>query len=152
MGSHPLPRTINRRSSVVPSLIGLLVVAVCCTGCPAGLAVTYTSLTIVEKRVASAAERFPAYSEAKQLAMLEAAATRPEYSAAVTAWREKRETAVRAIEGTHASVKLARDGIADVRAGLRKASELSTWIAPTIRAAQNLFPLLAALGWTEDAQ
>lgn len=152
MRPQRFPSTILGRSARVLSVICLFLLAGLASACAEGVAGSYNLLTAVERRVNRAAERFPAYSEAKQQALLDASATRPEYNAAAGAWREKRELGVRAIEGTHATVKLARGGIADVRAGLRNAKELSTWIGPALRAAQNLFPLLEALGWREDAQ
>jgi hypothetical protein len=149
MRSELSPSMIWFRSLFALAAIAAFAVAAC--GCAGGLAATYATLTGTERIVERAASRFPEYSEQKQQVLLDAAKTRAEYDQAAAAWRKKREPAVKAIEGAQALLQLARDGIADVRAGLKNPAELGGWVTAAIDAARNLAPVLAALGFDPGA-
>lgn len=115
-------------------------------GCTSAYTTTAASLIVAEKTVQAAAEQFPTVDRLKRGAIVHDAKTQPEGAAALIAWNETAEKAMKAIEGAQASVQLAADGLKGVHDGLRSPGELSTWIAPAIRVGVDLTKLLDALG------
>lgn len=123
-----------------------LTVVLLTSGCATGMKAAYGSLASAEALVVGVSRELPAYSEAHQRGLVEAARTAEEARIAVAEWRAKRETIVKAIEGGHASVQLARDAIHDIEKGIREKSQLADWIAPALRAVLNLRNVLKAVG------
>ncbi len=116
-------------------------------GCGTGMKTAYGSLSSAEALVVAVSRELPAYSEAHQRRLVEAAGNDEEAArSAVKAWRERREHIVKAIEGGHASVQLARDAIHDIEKGVREKHEIQDWIAPALRAVLNLRNVLKAVG------
>lgn len=126
----------------------LLIVALLCTGCASALSASYKSLATVDKLVGAAAVAVPQLDQTMQVQIVRDAVSFDDGSGKLKTWREKIAPAYKAVEGAHAAVQLARDGIKDVAAGLRKPSDLGGWISAALNAAQNLVVLLAAVGIT----
>ncbi len=127
--------------------LGVIILsALSLAGCGTSLKAAYGSLVSVERLVNTAAIELPGFDEKRQLSIAAAAPTLEAGKAQLDAWRKKREEITKAIEGANASVRLARDGIHDVEAGLAKPKTLDTWIGPALRAATNLITLLHAVG------
>ena len=129
--------------------IGVLIIcigAALVSGCNTGLKASYASLAAAESIAGASAEAFVRFNAEQESKVVAEAKTREEGNKAFAEWRSKADHIVQAIEGVHASVKLARDGIKDVAAGIRSPSDLSGWIAAALNAAMNLKRLLTGLG------
>lgn len=115
-------------------------------GCVSAYAVTAGSLTAAEKTVQAASEQFPVFDAMQRKKIVMSAASREGGAHALAEWDETAEKIAKAVEGAHASVRLAADGLKGVRDGLRKPGELSSWIGPALRVGVDLVRLLEAVG------
>ncbi len=106
----------------------------------------YVTLTAAETVDVQARAQFAALDKAHRADIVAKAKTEADGVAKLAAWDVTADALTKTIEGTHASVKLARDGIEGVKAGLKSKAELSSWIAPVLQAAINIKNLLAAAG------
>lgn len=116
------------------------------SGCATGLKASYASLAAAETIAGASAEAFVRFNAEQEAKVVAEAKTKDEGNKAFAVWRSKADHIAQAIEGVHASVKLARDGIKDVAAGIRHPSELGGWITAALNAAFNLKNLLTGLG------
>lgn len=124
----------------------VIISALLLAGCGTTMQAAYGSLATAERLAVDCAAGFPDFDREHQRRIIELADSKEKGADALAAWREKRENIVKAIEGTHASVKLARDAIHDIEQGVREKHELQKWIAPALRAAMNLREVLRAMG------
>lgn len=109
-------------------------------------ATTYATLTLAEKVDRAALDQFPALDKYKRAQIVQAAKSEEEGKAALAEWDIKVEKIVKAINGTDAAVKLARDAMVDIKAGKRSEAELSTWIASAVNLGVDLKNLLESAG------
>lgn len=137
-----------RYDAHAPTLIGavLLLVAALLGGCASAYTITAGSLVAAEKVTQAASEQFPAFDDMQRKKIVMTAVSRESGAHALAAWDETAEKVATAIEGAHASVRLAADGLKGVREGLRKPGELSSWIGPALRVGVDLVRLLEAVG------
>ncbi len=115
-------------------------------GCGTAYQASYATLATLERQVITAAEELPSADAAKQDAIVNAAKSLAEGQAALKAWRAKRADGEKAIAGTHASIRLARDGVLDLERGAAKGDTRALVIMAT-RAVGNLAALLDAVGF-----
>jgi hypothetical protein len=120
--------------------------ALAMTGCTSAYTVTAASLTAAERVVQAASEQFPTFDAEKRKTIVMQATSREGGAKALADWDVTSDKIATAINGAHASVKLGADGLKGVRDGLRKPSELSSWIRPALRVGLDLLNLLAAVG------
>ncbi len=127
-----------------PTAVLLLLVIL--PGCVSAYAVTAASLVTAERTVQAAAEQFQPFDKAKRASIVQQATSLDTGKAALAQWDVTAERVAKAVEGAHASVKLAADGLTGVRDGLRDPSQLGAWIGPAIRVGLDLVSLLNAVG------
>ena len=143
-GKMPLPPS-DPPSPPVASLLPLLFLAsLALTAC--GLKTTYALLSAAEQVDKAAAAQLPDFDRQTRAGIVLTAKSTEDGTARLHDWDGKVEKLVKAVEGVHASVILARDGANDVSKGIRAKAELSGWIDPVLRAAVNLKNLLASVG------
>jgi hypothetical protein len=131
---------------LVAGAILLLGSALLFGGCATAYTATAATLTAAERTVQAAVEQYPPFSNAKRQAIVLSAKSLDEGVRGLREWDETEERVVMAIEGAHASVLLAADGLKGVREGLRKPGELQGWIGPALRVGVDLVRLLEAVG------
>lgn len=131
-----------------PMIIGaaLLLVMALLGGCTTAYSITAGTLTAAERTVQAASEQFPAFDDMQRKKVIMTATSREGGAHALAQWDETADRVAMAIEGAHASVRLAADGLKGVRDGLRKPGELSSWIGPALRVGVDLVRLLEAVG------
>jgi hypothetical protein len=112
-----------------------------------GLTPYYTTLAGVERIVTASADHFSEFDRAKRAQIVQDAKSEATGLAALEAWNKTAEKLTNAIVGTDASVRLARDALADIAKGVRAHAELTTWIGPILDTAKNLQALLASVGF-----
>ncbi len=106
----------------------------------------YVTLTAAETVDVQARAQFAALDRNHRLEIVAKAKSEADGIAKLAAWDVTADALTKTIEGTHASVKLARDGIEGVKSGLKSKAELSSWIGPILTAAINIKNLLGAAG------
>jgi len=116
------------------------------SGCVSAYTTTAASLIVAERTVHAAAEQLKPFDAAKRKAIVEQASSYDAGKAALAEWDVTAERVAQAVEGAHATVKLAADGLKGVRDGLRNPRDLNSWIAPAIRVGVDLLALLNAVG------
>ena len=121
-----------------------LVLSLGMTAC--GLGTTYALLSAAEQVDKAAAAQLPDYDRQVRAGIVLTSKSTEDGAARLHDWDGKVEKLVKAVEGVHASVVLARDGVVDVSKGLRAKTELTGWIDPVLRAAMNLKNLLSSVG------
>jgi hypothetical protein len=139
---QPMPPPPSGASLRVLLPLALLTLA----GCGTAYQASYATLATLERQVITAAEELPRADAAKQDAIVNAAKSHEEGAAALKAWRAKRADGEKAITGTHASIRLARDGVLDLEKGAAKGDPRQLVIMAT-RAVGNLAALLDAVGF-----
>jgi ATP-dependent Clp protease ATP-binding subunit ClpA len=107
---------------------------------------SYKTLTAAESIVGEAAKQFPQLDREHRAQIVARATSEADGVAKLAAWDVTADRLQKAIAGTDATVKMCRDGIADVRAGLKDKSQLAGWIAAGIRLGLDLSDLLASVG------
>jgi hypothetical protein len=120
--------------------------AVGLSGCGTAYQASYATLATLERQVVAAAEELPRQDAYKQAAIVAAAKSLPEGEAALKAWRAKRGDGEKAIAGTHASIRLARDGVIGLEKGGDK-GDPKALVNMAMRAVGNLAALLDAVGF-----
>lgn len=117
-----------------------------------GLAPYYATLSGVEKLISASADHFKDFDKAKRTQIVHDAKTETEGLKALADWDLTAEKLAKAIEGTDASVRLARDALADIAKGVRSKSDLGAWIGPILKTAENLRVLLASVGFVVEVR
>lgn len=115
-------------------------------GCTSAYTITAGTLTAAERTVQAAAEQFPAFDGKKRHDIVMEAKSREEAAKALVEWDVTSNRIATAIEGAHASVRLAADGLKGIREGTRKPGDLQAWIGPALRVGLDLMRLLEAVG------
>jgi hypothetical protein len=136
-GKLPIPPT----TAWLPILF-LLALSAC-----GGLSPYYASLSGVESVVSVSSAHFVEFDKARRAQIVHDAKTEAEGLATLAAWDKTAAKLASAIEGTDASVRLARDALNDISKGVRGKQELSAWIGPILNTARNLEALLASVGF-----
>lgn len=107
---------------------------------------SYKGLSLAEKTVGVASDRFPALERNHRLELVAKSTSEADANAKVATWDVTASRLTTAIQGTDATVKMCRDAIAEIRKGLRDKSQLAGWIATGIKLGIDLKDLLAASG------
>lgn len=137
--------TREQKFGTIAVIVGVgITLAALFAGC--GLTPYYKALDVAEKINIVAAQKFPDFDKAKRSQLVQAAHDKADGEQQLASWDVTADKLIKASEGIHASVILAKDGLKDVKAGVRKWSELTAWIGPVLRGATNLVALFAAVG------
>ena len=124
----------------------LLLAVVSLSACAQGYAASYAGLTAAERINEAAADQFPALDKEKRAGIVRIAKSEAEGKELLAAWDLTAERLVKAVEGTHASVQLARDALAEIKSGLRDKRQLGGWVSTAIQLGIELKDILAASG------
>lgn len=139
---------LRDRHGDLPMLVGaaLLLAALLLGGCTTAYTATAASLTAAERVVQAATEQFPDFDAMQRKKIVMQATSREGAAKGLAEWDVTANRIALAIEGSHASVRLAADGLKGVRDGLRKPGDLNSWIGPALRVGLDLVRLLEAVG------
>ncbi len=124
----------------------LIALALCGCSASATYSTTYAMLATAERVDGIAVAQFPTLDRNKRLAIVSAATSKADGEKQLAAWDVTSDKLTKAIQGTDAAVKLARDAVAEIAAGKRDKAELAGWIASAVRLGIDLKGLLAASG------
>ncbi len=130
--------------------IAALVAAMSLAGCAQTTKTAYASLNTAEQVVRVAAEKLPQVAAERTNEIIKTATTLEEGSGRIEDLYLKVTKASQAIEGAHAAIQMARDGVRGVELGAKNTSDVMLWVNSAVRVAKDVVTLLESIGVKVD--